>query len=117
MLVTLLVACGPKLPPAPATAPYAEAALVGTWQNEGGGTVTIAEDKGRAVVVAIVDSDEEVFTVESYGWGDRYFAWTYTVPSTGFEVLETMIAVDGDTMSSTWSNQTGEEGTDSWTRR
>lgn len=127
-LLLLSLACGPKTAPTsagsssdqkstPTGAAYSTDKLLGTWQNDAGGVLTIDDGRHGPMVQSIIDYDGEVFELQTSGWTGTSFGWAYRVPSTSFEVSETVIEATSTALSTTWSNQTGDEGEDHWTRQ
>lgn len=89
--------------------------LLGVWATEGGARYTITAEEGE-YALGIVDYDDEVFEVRSVTWDDGVLAWTYHVPSTGYDVSEETTSISEDRLDLQWENQTGATGTDVLTR-
>ncbi|NOY26582.1 MAG: hypothetical protein GXP62_11970 [Oligoflexia bacterium] len=115
-LLLLSIACASKHVPTGVDVPYTAADLVGDWRNEGAGEITIVDQRGKPVVQSVVDYDGEVFEILGFGWGEDGYSWSYRVPSTDYHITETVLSIDGDSLHTSWSNQNGDTGKDTWSR-
>lgn len=89
--------------------------LLGAWTNEEGQRYDIGYEEGD-YTLDVVDNDGEVFTVVRVGMEDGVFGWAYDVPSTGYQVTETVTEIAEDRLVVAWRNQTGSTGTEELTR-
>jgi hypothetical protein len=139
-LAVVLVGCGARPSPAPAviapqptslettgeamtaTAPVDPIpGIQGVWEDPSTAARahhTIEVRDGTPVVVKIQASTgaHEQYVVTSSRWQSGKFSWAYRVPSTNYNVAFEVQSVDGDAMTVTWSNQTGESGTEGLVR-
>jgi len=106
----LLTGC-PKTGVTPAGAVIPADNLVGMWKDEVGAYYKVDLVDRQPQVVQIIDSDGEVFVVESSGWEASQFVFYYRVPSTDYRVVTTVTGRAGDDKVITWwENSGGDKG-------
>ena len=111
--VLLLAACAAKAPMSPAVVAKQ---LSGTWVDTGGATASF-DGKGKNLVcTSVVDYDGEEFVITESGFRDGQFAWTYSVPSTGYVVTHTVTSVEDGVFTAHWANVKA-SGDETFTKR
>lgn len=86
-------------------APKAASPLAGAWIDlETNSVLTIAEQGGKLRVVSVVAQDGEDYPITQQEQRGGDLAFTYHVPSTGYDVTIITKGVEGNTLKSTWAN-------------
>ncbi|MCB9663653.1 MAG: hypothetical protein H6732_06055 [Alphaproteobacteria bacterium] len=88
-------------------------AMVGDWVDETGARYRIVRlHADEPVVTYVVDAVGEPLDLVRQGFEDGRFAFTYRVPTTGFEVTLTVTGVEEGLVRVHWRNDRGQEGSD-----
>jgi hypothetical protein len=136
ILVLAVIACScgsltptPTAPPPPTMAPPPTAlpsptvpvnpmpALAGYWlDTETNDVHIIAWQNGQYKVTATNDSEYGSFPVTDQSWNGSALTWTYKVSYNDTSVTFTTVSVSGDSLYTSWSNSTGDSGTETMQR-
>jgi hypothetical protein len=102
----------PTAPPAPTIPVNPMPALAGYWLDTDTQVVhTIEWQNGQYVVISAIDAEDGSYPINDQSWSNNTLTWTYTRPSTGTSVTFKTVSVNGDILSTTWTNSLGDSGT------
>lgn len=80
--------------------------LDGAWVDQGGVAVSFALINDVATLTQATDTDGERFVVAPPSWDKKgAYRFAYTVPSTGYVVVQTVLGYDGESVPVYWDNK------------
>ena len=86
--------------------------LEGSWLDTDTDVVhTIEWQNGEYVVTSAIDPEEGSYPVTYQSWSNNTLTWTYYRVSTDVSVTFETVSVNGDILSTNWTNSSGDSGT------
>jgi hypothetical protein len=121
-LAVIACSCG-SLVPTPTSAPQPSgnqgtvAGLAGRWNDpDTSGTVTTIEFQGgQYVVTSVINPTRGGNEVTKSSWSNGVLTWTYCIPN-GNCITSLTVSVNGDNLSTTWTDDGGQSGTTTFNR-